>query len=607
MNTRQFCSFIIAMSALMAASCSSSDSWTDYEGIADTTSIPTPGGNTGTDESVDAGELTSFTIAIDTTAMEETETINADDEDYVENNTFKTTINITYEGASATVSGDDNHLVSVSGADVTITPTTKAIYVLSGKTADGSLRINDDDNAKKTQLQLNGVSITNSDGPAINIQSGKRTYIVANAGTTNTFTDGTTYASSKEDQKGTVFSEGELLFSGSGSIRVYSNTKHGIVSDDYIMTRPGTNIYVKSTSGSGLKCNETMRIHGGVINVETSADAAKGLTTDANYIQDGGRVVCITTGNGKYDSDDKDVSASAGLKADSAITINDGQLFCCSSGKGGKGISGDTDMTVNGGSIRVITTGTTYTYSSTLDAKAKGIKVDGNITFNGGTTMVRATGDSGSEGIESKAVITINGGTVMSYSYDDAINSRSDLVITGGNVYACGLQNDGLDANGNVRIQGGTVVAYGTTAPEEGIDANTEEGYKLYITGGTVLAAGGSYTAPASISGAQPVLIYSGTISSGTEVSIKDTDSNTIFSGTIDRAYNSASYLFSAPGLTSGATYTLYGGSSSLASFTAATPYVTYGNASGGIGGGQQGGGQQPGGMGGQPGGMGRH
>ena len=51
--------------------------------------------------------------------------------------------------------------------------------------------------------------------------------------------------------------------------------------------------------------------------------------------------------------------------------------------------------------------------------------------------------------------------------------------------------NDGLDANGNFYIKGGTVFAVATTQPEVGIDANTEGGYKLYVTGGNIIAIGG--------------------------------------------------------------------------------------------------------------------
>jgi hypothetical protein len=80
---------------------------------------------------------------------------------------------------------------------------------------------------------------------------------------------------------------------------------------------------------------------------------------------------------------------------------------------------------------------------------------------------------------------------VASYAYDDAINSKSTMTISGGYVYAHGQHNDGLDANGNCYVKGGTVYAICSGQPEVAIDANTEGGYKLYVEGGTIVAIGG--------------------------------------------------------------------------------------------------------------------
>ena len=158
------------------------------------------------------------------------------------------------------------------------------------------------------------------------------------------------------------------------------------------------------------------------------------------------------------------------------------------------------------------------------------------------------------------------------------------MYIKGGTIFSCGTNNDGLDANGNLWIQGGNVVAYGATSPEEGIDANTEGGYKLYITGGNVVGIGGGATTPSSTSGSQPTYIYSGTISSGSTVTLQDASSNTLLTFNMVGSYSSATFLFST-GMTSGSSYTLYNGTSSLKTFTATSPYSSSGS-TGGMGGG---------------------
>jgi hypothetical protein len=85
----------------------------------------------------------------------------------------------------------------------------------------------------------------------------------------------------------------------------------------------------------------------------------------------------------------------------------------------------------------------------------------------------------------------ISGGNTTVESYDDGLNASSDLTISGGKVYSHATNNDGIDANGNCYIKGGIIFAIGTSTPEVGIDANSEEQKKLYVTGGTIIAIGG--------------------------------------------------------------------------------------------------------------------
>jgi trimeric autotransporter adhesin len=120
--------------------------------------------------------------------------------------------------------------VLVSGADVTVTSTSESQdinYSLSGTTADGMFKIY---SAKRFNLLLNGVHITNPDGPAINVQSEKKTSVEIVSGTNNSLTDGVSYAAPfvngngvTEDQDGAFFSEAKLIFGGSGSLTIEGN------------------------------------------------------------------------------------------------------------------------------------------------------------------------------------------------------------------------------------------------------------------------------------------------------------------------------------------------------------------------------------------------
>ncbi len=537
--------------AVMAVACSTDngdDPWSDAD---------FPGGNGGAGGNADAqiGSLTSFEIAVDSTALSgETETIPADDEDYIENNSFETVIKVKYAGSSVTVEGEaDGVEITASDAHVTVNSTLKGVqYVLSGTTSNGSFKLYSE---KKYSIVLSGTDITNPTGAAINSQSGKRGYVVVADGKFNRLADGSSYTTVEgEDMKGVLFSEGELLFSGSGRLRVYGSGKHGIVSDDYILFRPGANVYVKTENGSGIKSNDGIFIRGGVINAETSATAAKALTTDGEVVIDGGRTTLLTSGGGEWDDDDQDVKGCAGLKADLNLTVNGGELLAKSTGAGGKGISADGEIIINGGTVKAITTGQAYVQGS-YDTKAKGIKADGNLTVNGGSVVIRATGGEGSEGLESKSVLTINDGTVEIYAYDDAINSAGDLIFNGGKVFAYSSGNDAIDSNSTLTMAGGVVIACGTTSPEAGFDCDNST---FAITGGTLIGLGGDTSVPTTSATTQPAIIVGGSsLKAGTYLTLADNSGNNLYAFSVPRAYSQYTLLTSAPGLKSGGKFTL--------------------------------------------------
>ena len=481
---------LCASAMALTTACTTDDPFSEYTnyGGGSTWNGGNENNGNGNEGSSSSGSYTvSLTdIAIDKTTAEPTSAASAyypEDEDNIENESFSsaTTVNIVFNESGVSCDAPNTMTVSTNGAHLTIDhgSSSKVIYNVSGETSAGSLTIAGE---KKYKLCLNGVSITNPDSTAINLLSKKRAYIALSGN--NTLTDGS--ASKDSDQKAAFYCKGKMLFSGSGSLNVYGNTKNAIACADYIIFSKGNNIYAKSTANHGIKANDGIYINGGILNVEVSAAAAKGISCESDIIVNGGRTTCITTGAGAWDSDDNETKGSAGMKADANITVNGGQLYMKSTGNGGKGISADGTLNVTGGDIFVITKGSKYS-SNNDSTSPKGIKTDGAITISGGNILVSAN----NEAIESKSTIDITGGHVYAYGSDDAINSKSHMTISGGYVMAHSTGNDGLDANGNCYIKGGVVYAIGTTTPEVGIDANTEGGYKLYVQGGTIVAIGG--------------------------------------------------------------------------------------------------------------------
>lgn len=362
-----------------------------------------------------------------------------DTSDFVDNETWSSTINIVWNGTDVTVTGSADG-VSVTNANgyVTVTSTAKNIeYAVSGN-GKGQLSIYSD---YKYKLSLEGLTLACSDGPAINNQCHKTCYAVL--GGTNTLSDGSSYASSSEDRKAAFFSEGQICFSGSGSLNVTGNYKHALASDDYI----------RFCSGTGT--------------IDLTAKVSDGLHTNDGVIINDGTITINAVGEG--------------IQCDtSSVVITGGTIDITSTTD--KGILAYANIEISGGTVNI-------------SSKYKCIKTTGNLVISGGTITAIATGTSSSsgtpEGIEAKGTITISGGTVYSQSADDAINSGGDLTVSGGYVCAYSTNNDGIDANGNCYIKGGVVYAIGASSPEVAIDANTEGGYKLYVTGGTIVAIGG--------------------------------------------------------------------------------------------------------------------
>lgn len=292
-------------------------------------------------------------------------------------------IYITWNGTAVTVTNDVNGYVSSSNGDVTVTDVESAgnmVLVLSGSTTDGSLLVN---RSKKYTILLNGVSITNGDGPVINNQCGKALYIVCADGTTNTLTDGTLYSDQNYQQKGAFFSEGQIYFSGAGTLNVYGNCKNAIACDDYITIEDDIiiNANTSATGSNGIKANDGMFINGGTLTISVASDGGRGIRCEARTVITGGTTTITTTGDCKIENANGviDTTSAACIKCDSLFTMTGGTLNMSSSGDGGKGINCDENIEISGGTFVAKTTGENDM------AKPKAVKSETGIIVSGGS------------------------------------------------------------------------------------------------------------------------------------------------------------------------------------------------------------------------------
>ncbi|MBQ7211330.1 MAG: carbohydrate-binding domain-containing protein [Muribaculaceae bacterium] len=352
--------------------------------------------------------------------------------------------------------------VTKDGADVVVKSTTdlELRYRITGTTTTGQVKIYSD---KRFTLALDGANITNNDGSAINIQSKKKITVELVDGTTTNLVDASKYTKTPadEDEKACFFSEGQLVFTGNGTLNVTGNKKHAIASDDYVRIDSGT-INIVSSKSDGLHANDYFLMKGGIF--RSAASAGDGIDADAGYIviDDGLIDVTVATADTKA------------VKADSIITINGGTLNLTVSGDQAKGIKSKHNIFINGGKITSNVTGKVVVTEGD-PSYATAIKTDRNITITEGEIDITATGEA-AKGISVDSVATVSGGTIKivasgaNGSYTDAegqpdtysstaFSVDCETNISGGtlDITAGGNDGKGINSDKDVTISGGTI------------------------------------------------------------------------------------------------------------------------------------------------------
>ena len=546
-------------------------------------------------------------------------------------------VSISYNGSTASVVVAGNVAryltVEVSGAHVSIVQADdladEITYTLSGTSTDGGFYM---DGSLKASIALNGLTLTNPSGPAINIQNGKRIDVSVKNGTENTLRDG-----SGGDWKGCFRSKGHTEFKGKGTLNVYGNTAHAIWSKEYVEMKNCT-INVLKAVGDGLNCNQyflmesgtlniagvgddgiqvsyetdddgnkesdeentgALTVTGGTLAVTTTAVGSKGLKAEGPVLitetsslptEEGGGGASITVKNsgGVDTSDSSDPTSSACLKSDTSISIAAGTLTLTNTGQGGRAINSEGTLTITGGTISAQAQGSNYGSSGgggwgpggggrpggggggSSSSDGKNAK---GIKAKGAISISGGSmtvGTANHEGLESKSTITISGGKVYVKASDDAINSGGNFTISGGYVYAWSTSNDGLDSNGNMSIEGGVALGFASSSnnAESGIDV--DERHSLSISGGDIFSIGGRNDFRAGTS-SQTYKSFSTLTVSANSYAVVKCGSTQMFAVKIPAGYSNKAGVISATTTSSGS---LSVASSSSVSGTEVNGYI---------------------------------
>ena len=348
------------------------------------------------------------------------------------------TVTLADSGSTADGSG-----VTVEGSSITVTAA--GTYVISGNFSSGSVTVaaGEED---KVQLVLSGVSVTNPDGPAIYVKSADKVFLTLAEGTENTLSDGSDAAATDDDKNldGAVFSRADLTINGSGSLTVHGNSKHGVVSkDDLVITGGTVTVAARNVALNGKDC---VKITAAAVNLTAGTD---GIRSDNDEDADRGYVY-IQSGTITVDA------GTDGIQAKTDLYVAGGTLTISS---GNDGARADETLTVNGGTLVI-------TAAEGLEATV--------VTINDGDISISASDDGINAAQKSSAytpLVEINGGKttiVMGTGDTDGVDSNGNIVINGGTVSVTG--NSAFDYEGSGDINGGTVIVNGqqvTTLPNQ--------------------------------------------------------------------------------------------------------------------------------------------
>ena len=231
---------------------------------------------------------------------------------------------------------------------------------------------------------------------------------------------------------------GDSALSVTGSFAADGSTKtDGVIFSKTDLTLNGTASLTVSSADNGIVCKDDLKITGGTLTVTAASKAI-----DANdSIRVAGGALYLTAGtDGLHAENSDDDTKGYVYIGGGSITISAGD----------DGIHGQTVVQIDGGTLSI--------------KAAEGIEGT-YIQFNGGTINIQSTDDGVNAAYKSSAytpTVEINGGDItvaMGAGDTDGIDSNGNIIVNGGTVTVTG--NSTFDYDGAAQYNGGTIIANG--------------------------------------------------------------------------------------------------------------------------------------------------
>ena len=421
---------------------------------------------------------------------------------------------INYNGTTAEVinpypTSEVNITVSEAKVSVTSLSSENITFILSGTANPGRFAI---ESTTTPTIRLNGVSLTNPTGKAMDLTCDAGVILEIADGTTNSLSDGI-----GSDKKAALMSNSDLLVQGNGTLNVTSFVKHpikvkgictinsgnfvitsnvddvnGLSADSTLVINGGSfDITMTGVSDNCIKADKELTINGGTFTLNHSGNVSKGISSDCDINITGGDIN-ITSSGGTVITD-YDPSYCTAIKGDANIIISGGNFHINlpTSNNGGKGISCDGNMTISGNNTINIEThgdGATYTATSGTDTYSSScLRAEGNMVILNGNITLTSTGKAG-KGIK---VGSKNGNTYTgTYTQGSQDGNGPTITITtsgaqigsggggwppgGGGGSSSTASAKAIKVGGVATIYGGTTIVNTSTSGAEGLESKTQ-------------------------------------------------------------------------------------------------------------------------------------
>lgn len=359
--------------------------------------------------------------------------------------------------------------IALTGSSITLTE--GGTYRLSGTITDGAVTV---DTEAAITLILDGVTITNSTGAAIEILAADEAVIVVE-GDDNSLSDTSSYADGA-DVNAALFSAADLTLTGTGTLRITGNANDALASKDGLVI-DGPTLIVDAVD-DGIRGKDYVVIRSGEITVTSGGDGIKAdndTEAERGYIALLGGTVTVTAGGDGLDAA-TDIVTTAGTLT---VTAGGGHEVTASEATSTKGVKAGVIIAIDGGEITadaaddaLHSDGDLLVAAGTVTAASgdDGLHAEGGIRITGGAIDVT----SSYEGIEA-LTIHLSDGTVNVVASDDGLNAANGtgngapgivtegaLIDISGGTLTIDAGGDGIDSNGDIVISGGVITFLGT-------------------------------------------------------------------------------------------------------------------------------------------------